>query len=285
VTQPISQICRAFALSLLVAGAAGPGWAAPAAGGGEAEVDRLLRIVVEEAKAKVNSDDYEGALRVLVDAYDRAPHPALLWPIAELYLQLQRPNQGLKILDRYVMLVPTNKMPAGQRLPEVDKMREQFRTMLSQLTITADEPGASVLVDGKPAGQVPLAAPLQLDPGQHRIELQVGRSSFKEVLLKPGETGKLHLVLSSELTAEPPPAMLRRRPVRTAALVLGGIGLGGVVAGAVLWGLDGQQSCAAAPLCPTALDTKTLGIGVLAGGLGLSLASAVLLGIEPRQKP
>ena len=288
-TQPTRPICRLLALAMLLGGPAatlgtsGTGWAAPAATSGENEVDRLLHVIVEEAKAKVNADDFPGALRILVDAYDRAPHPALLWPIAELYLQLQRPTEGLKILDRYVMLVPTNKMPGGQQLTEVGKMREQFAAMFGKLTVTADEPGATVLVDGKPAGVVPLPQPLKLDPGGHRIELQVARSTMQEVQLKAGDTRTLHMALGGELAAEPAPTASRRRPVRTAAIVLGSIGLGSAIAGGVLWGLDGMQSCAAAPLCPTALDSKTLGVGLLAGGLGLTLTSAIVLGLESRR--
>lgn len=282
-SQPRKLLRQALAVGLLLACLARPG---AAASGGESEVDRQLRIVVEEAKTKVNADDYEGALRVLADAYDRAPHPALLWPIAELYLQLQRPTEGLKILDRYVAVVPTNKMPQGQQLNDVAKMREQFTAQFSKLTITADEHGATVVVDGKPAGQVPLAEPLSLDPGRHKIELQTGRSTVREVRLKPGDTGTLHLVLAPDLKAEPSVGWgPHRKTTLTAALVVGGIGLAGVIAGGVLWGLDGTQSCPAAPYCPTALDTQTTGVGILAGGLGLTVASAILIGVELRPRP
>ena len=282
---PRKLIGQVLAVGLLLTCAAGP-VAAASGSGGENEVDRQLRTVVEEAKAKVNADDYEGALRVLADAYDRAPHPALLWPIAELYLQLQRPTEGLKILDRYVAVVPTNKMPAGQQLNDVAKMRDQFNAQFGKLTITADEQGATVVVDGKPAGQVPLTAPLSLDPGRHKVELQAGRSTVREVRLKPGDAGTLHLVLAPDLRAEPVTGWKpHRKTALTAALVVGGIGLAGVIAGGVLWGLDGLQSCPAAPLCPTALDSKTPGVGVLAGGLGLTVASAILLGVELRPKP
>lgn len=281
-SQPRKLICQALAVGLFLACAADPSAAGPGSGG-ETEVDRLLRSVVNDAKAKVNADDYEGALRVLVDAYERAPHPALLWPIAELYLQLQRPSEGLKILDRYVAVVPTNKMPPGQQLADVAKMHDQFRAQFGKLTITAEEPGATVVIDGKPVGQVPLQEPLTLDPGHHRVELQAGRSSVQEVRLKPGDTGTLHLLLAPDLRAVPSSGWVpHRRTALTAALVVGSIGLGAVIAGGVLWGLDGLQSCPAAPLCPTALDTKTTGIGIFAGGLGLSVASAILLGVELR---
>ena len=158
-----------------------------------------------------------------------------------------------------------------------------FNAQFGKLTITADEPGATVVVDGKPAGQVPLTAPLSIDPGRHRVELQAGRSTFQEVRLKPGDAGTLHLVLSPDLRADPVTGWKpHRKTALTAALVVGGIGLAGVIAGGVLWGLDGLQSCPAAPLCPTALDSKTTGVGVLAGGLGLTVASAILLGVELR---
>jgi hypothetical protein len=273
----------AFALGLALASPLPDAAAAPGAGAADTEVDRLLRSVVEAAKAKVAADDYRGALKVLTDAYERAPHPALLWPIAELHLQLQQPGPGLAILDRYVMLVPVNKMPPGQQMADVGKMRAQFQTMFAQLTVHAYEPGATVFVDGKPAGQVPLGEPIRLDPGAHRVELQVGRSAFREVTLKPGEAQAVELTLAPEAAtrpAAPPP----KRGVRTAACVLTGIGVGAVIAGAVLWGLDGLQSCPAAPMCPTALDSRTTGIGVFSAGLGLTASSLILLGVELGQK-
>jgi hypothetical protein len=68
---------------------------------------------------------------------------------------------------------------------------------LAHLTLRSGLPGAAVLVDGAPAGQTPLAAPLALAPGDHVVELR-----------RPGyftATARIHLPegARSELVLEP----------------------------------------------------------------------------------
>jgi len=85
----------------------------------------------------------------------------------------------------------------------------------------------------------------------------------------------------------PPQKEARRRPLRTAAWVLGAAGLLASAGGAVLLGLDGMQTCdresPRQKYCPYALDTMVPGAVALAAGGALLGTSGVLLGVDYRQ--
>jgi hypothetical protein len=71
--------------------------------------------------------------------------------------------------------------------------------------------------------------------------------------------------------------------LRIAKWLLGAAGVTAVVAGAVVWSMDGAQSCTLAPgqvECPRLHDTRALGIGLVSGGLATMATSAVLFGID-----
>lgn len=73
--------------------------------------------------------------------------------------------------------------------------------------------------------------------------------------------------------------------LRVAKWILGGLGVATMVAGGVLWGIDGRRSCPTAPACAEELDTAKIGIGLLAVGSGLLGSSILMFGLdyEPRR--
>lgn len=253
-------------------------WARGAAGKGEPDADKQLLHAVEEARDKASSEDFAGALAVLEQAYARIPSPALLWPMAELHLRLSHPVEGLETLDRYVAAVPANLMPQGQQLPDVERMRGELSKLRAQLTVSAAEDGTLVLVDGKPVCKTPLAEPIVLNPGKHRVEGQVSRSMAKDVSLSPGQSLQLNLPMTPTGQAAPAPAPRARSLV--APVVLGTTGVFGVVAGAVLLGLNGRSGCTDVPSCMDVVDMRTAGAGALGAGIGVTVVSAVWLGVE-----
>jgi hypothetical protein len=106
------------------------------------------------------------------------------------------------------------------------------------IAVTGDD-GARVLLDGKPAGTLPLSAPLaRLPEGDHVVIVQKqGFEDFREsVRVVHGETASVKAVLRAATSVVQTPAGDEAPPpggLPTEALVLGGIGGGLVVAGAV----------------------------------------------------
>jgi hypothetical protein len=247
----------------------------------EADEDRLLQTSIARAKEQLARGDAAAALSILTQAYGQVPTPALLWPIAELHLRLGQPKEGRAALDKYVAQVPPSRMPKGQQLPDVEKLREELGRQLGRLVLLPLEPGTSVRVDDDELDAAAQEKPVEVNPGRHRLTSKLGsRALVREVVLNAGQELRIDLrpAGSAALELDPVSGRPHRRTVRSAAIVLGGIAIAGVIAGGVLWGLDGLQSCPQAPMCSTALDSQATGIGLLSAGLGLG-GAALLLGL------
>jgi len=92
------------------------------------------------------------------------------------------------------------------------------------LSLTADEDGAVLFIDGRPGGQTPLRDPLPLPEGRHLIELKGAGGAFEEsVVVKAGETVSVRAALGQS-------ALLTRPRV---GLTLASVGAAAVVAGLV----------------------------------------------------
>ena len=97
------------------------------------------------------------------------------------------------------------------------------------LNLTADQDGALLFVDGKPAGQTPLSSPLKLKQGEHLIELKgVDGGLYSErVTLKAGATEFVNARLSSGFS------FTQQHIGYTLASVGGAALIGGLISGGV----------------------------------------------------
>lgn len=145
-----------------------------------------------------------------------------------------------------------------------------------QVTGTAAT-GAAVHVDGRVLGAIPFAR--EALAGRHQIHV-AARGFYpvdEEVTVAEGQTARLAL----RLRQMPP------RPLRTAAWVVGAVGLAAVVTGAVLWGLDGRFSRTCADrdpsICTEVWDGLGSGLPVLVPGVVALGAAGVLLGLDARR--
>lgn len=276
----LGAVVFGLCLGLVATSRAAP-TAAPVA---EADEDRFLQSGFTRAREQLGRNNPAEALVILEETYAKVPTPALLWPIAELQLRLVHPKEARAALDKYVAQVPPGKMPKGQQLPDVERLRGELHKLFGRLELADVQPGTELSIDGEalPAAALSTLSPVDVNPGSHRLEWRRGGRTFsREVAVQSGQTVRVEL----RDAAQPSDGGLAvgreagpRRPVRTAAVVLGGIGIAGIVAGGVLWGLDGRQSCPQAPMCRFALDSKATGVGLLSAGLGLG-GAALILGI------
>jgi hypothetical protein len=131
--------------------------------------------------------------------------------------------------------------------------------------------GASLEIDGKPAGPAPFAGELQ--PGKHEVRALLAgrRDTMRTIEVHTGEPRQQFEIILDEPERPPPPAP--RRPFRTWKWVAaGGAGLA-IIGGLVLISMDGDQTCTLEPPqeeCPERLSTLpggllTVGLGVAAG--------------------
>jgi PEGA domain-containing protein len=142
-----------------------------------------------------------------------------------------------------------------------------------QVQIVSRPEGASLEIDGKPAGPAPFAG--QLTPGHHEVRALLAgrRETTRTIEVRSGEPRQQFEIILDEPARPPPPRAARGRPYRTWKWVAaGGAGLA-VVGGLILISVDGDQTCSLTPPqqeCPERLDTLpggllTVGLGIAAG--------------------
>jgi len=114
------------------------------------------------------------------------------------------------------------------------------------LNLTADQEGALLFVNGQPAGQTPLSAPLKLKQGEHLIELKGAQGGLysERVTLKNGETKRVHAQLSSSLR------FTKRHIGYTLASVGAASLIGGLISGGLALSSSGElEDCRASFAC------------------------------------
>jgi tetratricopeptide (TPR) repeat protein len=126
------------------------------------------RALAQEGAALFQKDDFQRALQKFQEAYDKFPSPKLFWNISQALRGLGRYAEGLEMLERFLAEAndasPEYRTQANEQLP-------QFNAKVGRVTIDCDQPGAVVTVDDRQKGIIPLAKPIILDPGEHRLSV------------------------------------------------------------------------------------------------------------------
>lgn len=148
---------------------------------------------------------------------------------------------------------------------------------------------ARVSVDGAPVASETPAGPIELNPGEHRLTVEnpSGARVTSVVTLAPGERGHKVAVRFAEVPAiAPTQPVVSPSPKSRAPYIVGGIGVAGLAAGAVL-GIKGQiEKGALAGACAPRCDKHALvdpianewWAGAIAAGVGtVAVGTAILL--------
>jgi tetratricopeptide (TPR) repeat protein len=254
--RPYSWVSSALVLALV---ATSPGVAfadeAPApAADGAAPAAAPTEAAIREA-----SDHYEAGLALYADgefkraaiefdrAYELVPNYRALYNIGQVRIQLHDYARASKALKAYLEQ-GGDKIEPERRKSVTDDL-EMLATRTAQLTVESNEAGAQVLVDGELAGTTPLAEPLLLDTGDHRIAIQKDGFETRE------ETITLASRDSQNLRIDIRPTPAERSPV-------------------VVVAPQQQPSDRTAWLWGTWSATAALAVGsAITGGLGISAAN------------
>lgn len=197
--------------------------------------------------------------------------------------------------------------------PEVEKLYDRLRAECGALEIAAT-PGATLTLDATaPLGNAPLAQTVFVEPGAHSVVARLGGAEqAASVVAEAGRVVPVNLELAPPGASSPPASANAERrqmwPPPAPALILGAVGLGGVVLGAVLHGVAASKTssidpiaqgaggvCSTNPSAPPcndaraiASDQRTLSAaavtGYVAGGAFLG-AGLVWWLVAPRHEP
>ena len=270
-----------------------------------------------DAEGLRRAGDLQGALKLYryiqdeVDVDEKVVPKQLLWfTIATLHGELQQPQQGLEALQKYQLYIstrPDGELPVGQRRADSERLAQDLRTHQARLRIGTTVPGLRVRIDGKDVGVTPLGKPVPLPAGRHHVELGEGRgegrgdaqevevAAGQEVLIWPLNPAPRELALTGGGVDGGRAARPRWR------LALGSVGLGVgvtlVAVGAAALANDGQcVSGAPRGQCPVevsasglpvmrVVDGRAIGGGLVATGVLLSAAGAILVALPGKRIP
>lgn len=161
---------------------------------------------------------------------------------------------------------------------------ERLRAAVANIELTSTPSGATIEVDGTPAGTTP--ASLELQPGVHRVRASKPGYRAQEVEIEAieGLRKTVELALVMVTPTGPLPDSRRRRALFVAGGVLTGLGVAGIATGAALLAIDGRphrRDCQAdiEGNCRFLYGTKTGGITAIAIGAASTVAGIVIVAV------
>jgi hypothetical protein len=174
------------------------------------------------AEMLFNNSDFGGALAKYGQAYELSQDPRLLFNMAVCARSLKEYARMQTLLVRY-------ERDAGATLSkedrsDVDAALAAIRNLIGALRVAANEDGASVAVDEHTAGVTPLAEPVVLDLGEHRVTVaKTGFTTFTQTVTIQGGSD---LALTATLSAVQHVAQLAIKTEAGATIAVDGTPVG-----------------------------------------------------------
>ncbi|RYE93362.1 MAG: PEGA domain-containing protein [Myxococcales bacterium] len=148
--------------------------------------------------------DARAALVEFRRAYELLPNYRVLYNIGQVSYELQDYVTALRSFEEY--LAGGGAEISKKRRAEVDRELEKLRPRVATAAVSASVEGAEVSVDDVPVGRAPLAEPLRLNPGKHRVTaVAPGKQGAAQTIdVAGGDRVQVDLRLDDE--ARPAPA-------------------------------------------------------------------------------
>jgi hypothetical protein len=216
-----------------------------------AEADALFRSGLEEMRA----GRYEVACPMLAKSYQLDPLPGALFTEADCEAAWGKVATAIEHYQAFVNSLTT--MPADRRAKFDERRRIALEKiaaigpLASELTVDvslAPPPSLVIKRNGAPVDRAAYGVSKRVDPGEYAIVAEIdGKVAWeRRVTLAPGDKARvdvpwLESPKSAPVSSPPPPVAVETAPrpqpststARTLAYFAGGIGVGGVIAGAV----------------------------------------------------
>lgn len=164
-------------------------------------------------EASFGASDYATALVHFRRAFALAPHDFVRFNIAVCYERLERLTEALEEYEAAAMS-PELEEEARQRARQAI---EALRPRLATLVLEGTRIGATISVDGRPRGVIPLR--LAVDPGPRTVTVRDAAGEESRTA-SPARGETIHLRFDRELTATPPAPL---RPLRWGGVILAGV--------------------------------------------------------------
>ncbi|MDI1433195.1 tetratricopeptide repeat protein [Polyangium sorediatum] len=279
-----------------------------------------------DAVTLMEKNQFDAACPKLEQSFALERVPGTLFALGDCEEQRGRVATALRWYDEYLATYETlpvaKKQDHAERAKQARAQREALRPAIPQLTLVL-LPGTpasiAVTLDGRQLATSSLGVPIDLDPGEHQIVTQLpgGPSKTTSVKLGKGQRERWPLVFEPAPVQRPDPIDGNNQRVsgnssnepasttggqRMGGFVAGGVGVAGVLVGAIAGGMAisaknaMEQDCAATAgnvmTCQTQAGVDagnratTLGnvstAGLVIGAAGLAVG-AVLVVLDGRK--
>jgi hypothetical protein len=158
-----------IALVLAIALVSPAGRAAPKPKTVREELPDAARKDWDAARDLLDTSDFAGALVEYQRAYEQSKNPRVLYNVAICEKNLRHYARA-QLRFKQELLDGAGKISA-QEENDVKAAIQALDPFVSTIEITANEPGATLLIDGEPAGQTPFDKPVPIDVGPHEVRL------------------------------------------------------------------------------------------------------------------
>jgi hypothetical protein len=140
-------------------------------------------------QASDKQKDWQTALEHYLRAYELVPHPFAIYNIATDYERLGKLRESATWYTRYLEAAPDS--------PDRDKVQKllgDLRLRPTTITVRSIPEGATVIIDGRPAGPTPFSGPIR--GGGHRIAVEKdGQHDERDVSVEYGEPADVQFTL------------------------------------------------------------------------------------------
>jgi hypothetical protein len=149
--------------------------------------------------------DYQAALIEFRRAYELAPNYNVLYNIGQVYFQLQDYPNALTALQRYI--AEGGKSIPSSRHADVDRDIEKLLARVANFEIVTTVPDADITIDDIAVGKSPLAKPILVSAGKHKIAISKAgfTATTKIIEIASSETQKVPIDPVKIEVAPPPP--------------------------------------------------------------------------------
>lgn len=227
--------------------------------------DREAQRRFKNAVELYQDGDPRGAMVEFRRAYDSSPNFRVLYNLGQVAYELGDWATARGYFRRYLD-EGGSEVPSARRR-EVEQTLESLSRRIGQVVVvvesTAAGPGAQILLDDVVAGTVPLAAPLEVNVGKHKVTLVTPGSApeARSVEIGGGETSRLvfRAAGGNRLSGAAASEDRKRSPERTSPLTLRA-----PAAPAAATGLDRDSWLQVGWVATGVLGAATVGSAVLA---------------------
>jgi len=147
------------------------GEGAPSAAANDPSAKQEAARRFEHAIKLYEEADYTLALAEFERVYELVPDYRVLYNIGQVSIQLGRYARAFRTLKEYVARGGAELAP--DRAAAVNADLTLLAGKIARVSVQVEQAGAQVSVDGAAVGRSPLAEPLVVDVGEHRVQIEL----------------------------------------------------------------------------------------------------------------